>query len=42
MNGNDQAQRADEVAEILLHRKVKEIVAAEAIEYADALGSVLN
>ena len=37
MNGNDQARRAAEQAEVALHGKVKAIVAAEGIEYADAL-----
>ncbi len=37
MNGNDQARRAADHAEIVLHGKIKAIVAAEGIEYADAL-----
>ena len=37
MNGNDQARRAANAAEVALHAKVKAIVAAEGIEYADAL-----
>ena len=40
MTNNDQARRAAEQAEVALHGKVKAIVMAEGIEYADALERV--
>ena len=40
MNNNDQAGRAADHAEVAMHGKVKEIVMAEGIEYADALERV--
>ena len=40
MTNNDQARRAADHAEVAMHGKVKEIVMAEGIEYADALERV--
>ena len=37
MNGNDQARRAADLPEIMLHRKVKEIMTTDGIPYFDAL-----